>query len=364
LFTPTVDQDKKVGPYLVFFLITSVQIGVGILSFQTAIIKYAEYDAWISVIITGLVVNLVIFLLYKMLLLSNGDLVSIHNELFGKWLGGFLNTCFIMYFTMTGLTVIRSFIEVIQTWMFPTLSVWGFNLALLPLIYYIVSGGFRTVVGICFFGTVLPAYLLLIFLFPLEYGELGNLLPVFDHSIVEILKSSREMVISYLGFSTLLVYFPYIQEQKKSQKWAQFGAGITILIYLFITVISFAYFNLNQIKDSIWPTLALWKIIELPFVERFEYIGLSSWLIVVMPNICLFVWCASRLGVRTYKISKSKWVYIILFIYFIGCIFLNDHEKITKYGKIISETGFYLAFVYLPFLACLYIIVKKLRNKK
>lgn len=364
MLLPTVDKDKKVSHFMLFFLVSSVQVGVGILSFQTVIVKDAGYDAWISIIATGLGVNLVIFLLYRMLLLSNGDLITIHKELFGKWLGSFINLFFIIYYSLLGLTVARSFIEVIQTWIFPELSTWSFNLALLPLIYYIVIGGFRTVVGICFFGAVLPAYLLVVFIFPLQFADWGNLLPIFDHSIVELLKSAKSMTLSYLGFSTILIYFPYIEQQKKSEKWAHFGAFATTIIYLYIALISFAFFNINQIKEMIWPTLALWKIIELPFVERFEYIGLSSWLIVVIPNICLFLWSACRIAERTFKFKKEIWIYTILIIYFLGSFFLNSHEQITSFSEIISTTGFYLVFVYLPLLVVLYYFVKKMRKKK
>jgi spore germination protein AB len=365
LFSPSVDKEKKVSPFYVFFLITSVQIGIGILSFQKTIVEHAGHDAWISIIVSGLAINMIVFLLYKMLMLSNGDIVSIHKELFGKWVGAFFNVFFISYFTLLALTVTRSFMEVIQTWMFPELSIWGFNLALLPLLFYIITGGFRTVVGICFFGAVLPAYLLLIFLFPLEFADWGSLLPIFDHSIKELFNASKAMTLSYLGFSTLLVYYPYIDNPEKSHKWAHLGVLSTMLVYLFIAVISFVFFDINQIKQMIWPTLALWKIIELPFVERFEYIGLSSWLIVVIPNICLFIWSACRCGERTFKkIKKKVWLYFILITYFISSFFLQDHETITKFSEIVSKIGFYLVFIYLPLLSCLYIIVKKLRGNK
>jgi spore germination protein AB len=364
LFGATVDRDKKIGPYLVFFLIVSVQIGVGILSFQTSIVKDAGHDAWISIILAGFGVHIILFLLYKLLHASNGDLVTIHNDLFGKWIGGFVNGFFIFYYSLFGLTVTRSYIEIIQTWMFPELSTWGFNLVLLPLIFYIVNGGFRTVVGICYFGAVLPAYLLLVFIFPLEYSELGNILPIFDHTYLDILKSTKSMTLSYLGFSTVLLFSPYVQERRKSQKWAHLGVATTTLVYLYIAIISFSYFSMNQIKVLIWPTLALWKIIELPFVERFEYIGLSSWLIVVLPNICLFVWCACRIGERVFRVRRDKWCYGILFIYFIAAFFINDHEKITLFSKIVSEVGFYVIVGYLPLLTFTYLIVKKMRGKK
>ena len=51
------------------------------------------------------------------------DLVAIHKDLFGKWVGNAFNILFILYFIMISIILIRTYLEVIQVWMFPGVNV-------------------------------------------------------------------------------------------------------------------------------------------------------------------------------------------------------------------------------------------------
>ncbi|MBR8646306.1 GerAB/ArcD/ProY family transporter [[Brevibacterium] frigoritolerans] len=32
----------------------------------------------------------------------------------------------------------------------------------------------------------------------------------------------------------------------------------------------------------------------MPFVERFEYIGIATWVLVLVPSVCLYMWVSAR----------------------------------------------------------------------
>ncbi|MCR8869548.1 spore germination protein [Peribacillus frigoritolerans] len=85
------DKSDQISPFLVFFLIVKIQIGVGVLGFQRIIIQSAGHDAWMAVIISGVVFSLGIWGMYKLLNRQDMDLIGIQKRLFGKWLGGLLN---------------------------------------------------------------------------------------------------------------------------------------------------------------------------------------------------------------------------------------------------------------------------------
>lgn len=85
-----VPENRKISPSLVFFAISSVQIGVGALGFQRIIAKTAGYDAWISVIIAGLATNMIMWIMYKIVELGKEDLGENHRYVFGKWIGEYL----------------------------------------------------------------------------------------------------------------------------------------------------------------------------------------------------------------------------------------------------------------------------------
>ncbi|MED3623377.1 GerAB/ArcD/ProY family transporter [Neobacillus thermocopriae] len=358
-----VPEKGKISPFLVFFLLHTMQVGIGVLGFQRIIAKYAGYDAWISVLVTGLSIHIILWMMYKIGETTNGDMLSAHTFVFGKKLGKILTFPFIFYFTLVAVTILRTFIEVIQVWMFPDLNTFWYSLAYCILAIYIIFGGFRTVAGIAFFGVILPLYLNFIFLFTLPYTDFKNLLPIFDHSVKDLLMSGYKMSLTYLGYEILLFLYPYIKDPQRSKKWAHLGILYTTFLYTLITIITFAYFSEGQLQKHVWPTLTMWKAVHMPFVERFEYIGIANWNIIILPNFCIALWCASRLLKRVVHLKQKKGILLISFACLIAINFFKTREQINKLGDYTGLIAFFLNFGYIPFLFCLVLLVKKVKKK-
>jgi spore germination protein (amino acid permease) len=363
LMSAVVKENLLVSHFLAFFIVHSIQVGVGILGFQRYIAEKAGYDGWISVLLAAVVIHFIIWILYKLLRDRPYDIMMIHEELFGKWLGKLFSTLFFIYFIAFALTVMRTYIEVIQVWLFPKLNIWIFSFVFLSLIYYVVSGGFRIVVGICFLGVILPQFLLLSLLFPLKYADFTNLLPIIDHSLSSIIGATKQMTLSYLGFEILLICYPFIKKGPQSQKWVHFGAAFTTFIYLAIALVSFGFYSEGQLAQTIWPTLTLWKIVSLPFLERFEYIGISIWAIVILPNVCLALWAVSRIGKSLFSIKQRTVLMLTLIVVYLANNFISSRDQIDMLNHYLSTVGFYLIYGYIPLLYVLQVIIHKARKK-
>ncbi len=92
MYKHPVAENAKISPFLVFYLIIGMQIGIGILGFQRPIAKDAGYDAWISVLAAGLTVHVIIWMIYKITETAKGDLVQVHEFIFGKTIGKLLSS--------------------------------------------------------------------------------------------------------------------------------------------------------------------------------------------------------------------------------------------------------------------------------
>lgn len=358
-----IKSEYLVSPFLVLFLVHGMQYGMGVLSFQRELAVIVGHDAWITVILTGMIIQLLIWMIYSMLNKDKGDLITIHRHTFGKWIGNLLSIIFILFILSQTIAVLRSYIEIVQVWMFPLLKTWPFALVLLLAVYYVVSGGFRVVSGVCFLAVILPSYLIFTFFVPFGFADFRNLLPVFDHSLMEVARSIKETALAFSGFELLLFYYPFIQQPERSQKWAHFGNLVTTSLYLLIMVVTLVFFEQEYLKTVIWPTLLMWKIIELPFVERFEIIGVTSWAVVMMPIICLMFWSASRGIKEMFKVKQKKVLLLLLLISFIVNCLLTEREMIVQYLKWQTEIGFYFIFLYIPMLFICYQIRYKLRKE-
>ncbi|KQL53160.1 spore gernimation protein GerB [Heyndrickxia shackletonii] len=359
----SIPENRKFSPYFVFYSVISMQIGVGALGFQRIIAMIAGYDSWQSVIIAGVASLLVMSFMYKQLETVNGDLTDVHQFVFGKWLGKILSIFFVLYFSILSITVLRSYIEVIQVWMFPDLSTFWFSLLYLLLCIYIIFGGIRTVIGISFFSFVLPMYIIYVLGAAIPFGDFRHFLPLFNHSFNKLLEASQSMSLTYMGFETLMIYYPFIKEPKKSKKWAHLGLCYSLLFYFYMTIICFAFYGEEQLQKDIWATLTTFKIVHFLVVERFEYIGIANWCLVILPNICLSLWCATRLLKRTMKIKQKYGVWILSGIILICCPLFNNRLQINLLNAITGNTGFILNFIYIPILFLLASIVKKVKKK-
>ncbi|WP_137790462.1 GerAB/ArcD/ProY family transporter [Bacillus sp. E(2018)] len=351
-----------VSPFLVFFLVHSEQVGVGVLGYQRIIAKYAGYDSWISVIIAAIFVHILIWMIYYVLDNGDGDIVTTHKTLFGSFLGNLFNLFLLLYFLLWSITVLRTYIEVIQVWMFPTLSTWKIAAVFLILTYYVVSSGFRTVAGICFLGVVIPLGLIVLLVYPLEFTHFSNLLPVFDESMKDYLSATKNMMLSYLGFETLLVFYPFIKNAKRSQKFAHHANLFTFMMYLLVTLFSFAFFSEEQLSRNIWATLSMVKIVQVSFVERFDFVFVSMWCLVILPNITLAIWCSSRIGKLMLNIRQHITLILLLAITLAACYYLDTRLKINMLNNYTNKIGFYLAISYIPLLFIMTFIKKHLKK--
>ncbi|WP_102275238.1 GerAB/ArcD/ProY family transporter [Cytobacillus massiliigabonensis] len=357
-------KELQISPFLVFFIIHAVQVGVGVLGFQRLIMKSAGNDSWMVVLAAGLMVNIVIWLMYVLLNRYQKDIIEIQKELFGKWIGSLISLIWIIYWLMIGIVTLRTYIEIVEVWMFPTINTYMFCLIFIILVYYCVVGGFRIVTGLSFFGVCIPFYLFFTFFFPVEFAHFRNLLPIWNHSIKEIALSTKDMFLSYLGFSTLLMYYPYIKHPKQSQKWAHLGNLLTAVIYLFILIITIGFFSEKQVSKQIWATLSLWKIVEMPFVERFEYIGITSWVLIILPNICFSVWASTKGIQKIFKLKPKKVAVVILGILFCSTVAVEGRENIDLLNNSMSYLGLCLVFIYLPSLTIISFFISKIRRGK
>jgi spore germination protein (amino acid permease) len=348
------NENYSVSPYLVLFLVYTSMVGIGILRFQRDLITFAGYDSWIAVLLTGVGIHIVVWMMFKVLnsdLRGGGSLIEINRAYFGKVAGMLVNLLVILYFFLGSFVVYRVFISVIQIWLFPTMNMLPLSIVIAVLLYYTVTGGFRTVIGICFWGVLASS----LFVVPLNFLILPylhphNLLPMFNHSIHEILSSSREMVFQYLGIESLLMVYPFIGTPAKSQKWAQLAVFFVTLLYLMLLIITLMYYNEGLLHEIVWPTLNTIMILELPLMQRLEYIVISLLFIKIVASISLGLWIACHGMKYTVRANKSYCLVAFLVCILIMQYFTFERESIKWISGIFSTAGFYFVFGYIPLL--------------
>lgn len=347
----TVKESNQVSGYITWFLVHGVQTGIGMLNFQQKIADGAEQDAWVSVLFVGACMHLVILMLYRLLRMAEGgDILSLHRELFGPVVGSGLSVILFFYCVLMCTGQVRPYAEIIHVWVFPDAPLWQISLIILAVAGYIVSGGFRVVAGICLLCVVIPSMVLPSLYFPLKFAHWLNFLPLWSHGLGDYTRSAAKSVYVFLGPEFLLFYYPFIKNNAKAQKWAHLAVAHTTLLYLIILVTTLGYFNMRQLRHTLWPTLILSKIIRFAFLERFDYIYIFNWLLVIFPICCVSIWAAVRILNQTLKFSR-RWALGTTLLVIIGMVLsLRTPVSIERMENVISLVGSTLIFGYLPLL--------------
>lgn len=354
-----VNRRHQVSPYFVFFIVYNSQVGVGILGFQRTISAKAGFDAWIGVLIAGCLVQAFIWIMYKLLGMADGDIVDIHHSIFGNFIGKGFSFIIMFYYFLASVSVLQGYIEIIQVWMFPTIPSWVLSTLILILVYYCVSGGFRAVVGISFITLFVPQILLIfLYIFPLKTAHFSNLLPVLNHSFLEMLDSVKGSMYTLAGTETLLMYYPFIRDPKSSSKFAHFGVLFTTLLYTVSAIVSFTYYSEDQLKTTIWGELAITKIIKLSFLERFEYLYISMYLFIVTALLSLLLWCSSR-GLKKIFPAKQKYILLTICLFSIIISQLINESLRAMLDQYVTKLNLWLFYCYVPLLLLLFTLLKR-----
>ncbi|WP_163100392.1 GerAB/ArcD/ProY family transporter [Peribacillus alkalitolerans] len=348
-----------VNAFLMFFIVHSIQIGVGVQGFQRIIYLQSKQDAWVSVIIAGIVTHIIAWLMIKTLSnYDSADIYGIQYDVFGKWIGTLLNCLYIIYCLMAFILVLRNYIEVVQAWIFPELSTWFLSATLLVLVIYGITSGIRVIVGISFFSIVLSLWMLVLLVYPLQFANFDNFLPLFESNIKQLLLGAHRMTFTILGFEILYFVYPYVKEKDKVQKYTQLALFSTTLVYLAVMLVSLAYFSGGQLERTIWGSLSLFKIIRFPFMERMEYVAIAFWMFIILPNMLLYLWAATRGMNRIFNFNEKKVVWIFSIFILIATVLMKTRIQINTVNGKFGNYSFYIVFCY-PILLYIVTMIKR-----
>ncbi|PWU66956.1 GerAB/ArcD/ProY family transporter [Gracilibacillus dipsosauri] len=359
-----VKSNLRIQAFYLFFLISFIQIGVGIMGVPRFIFKESQQDAWISVILASCFIVMVISaMLFILKQYENADILGIQTDLFGKWLGKLLGTIYIIHFILAFLSVIITYIEVLKIFIAPNLNNFVVALLLLSLVVYSVRGGLQAIVGVFFLFFFLSIWLLGLLVEPIRFMHFNHFQPMFQASFTELWKGAKATSYTFMGFEILFFVYPFIQNKQKVRFPTYLAIIWSSMIVLILTVISIGYFSRDQLLKLEWTVLDMFKIQNLTFIERFDYIVIAEWMMVVVPNMILLMWAITYGIKRLYQVKQKTTLYILAIVILIASTFIDDYFLIRKIIDSVAEFGFWIVYVY-PLLLLPMVLIKKRWKRK
>lgn len=344
----------NMSPIHIFFVLYVSLVSVGLMNFQYKMLHGAENDGWISIVIASFIVAGVIKMMYVLLgrqSPTQATLVHINQRYWGRYAGSIINWIFMLYFVLGSSVAFLSYVHIVQLWVLPTQNTWLISLVILVIAYYCVAGGIQSVTGMCLWGTLF----ILVLVFPQiflvsSYLHPRNLLPILDHDASSIWLSTRDMLHEFIGCGILLVVYPFIRTPERSIKWAYAAVITATVVYLVFFTFAFMFFSHGQMKEHLWPTLNLISIIEMPLIQRMEYLVLSFWLLKMLAIITLGLWAACHCLKLERSIRPTLGLKFAVVIFVILILIIRDTNQIEMMTELYMRIGEVLIYMYLPLL--------------
>lgn len=357
--------NSRIHAYLLFFVICNVQIGVGIFNFERYIFQVSKHDAWISVILAGLLTHIVMWLIVRTLSkYESADLYGINYDLFGKVIGTLFNCIYMLYYLCITIVIMRNYVDVIQAWIFPDLPTWLIVSLLLVLTIYAGFGGIRVIIGMCMLGFVVILFTVFLFHSSLKYAIWTQLLPVMESNVKDIINGSIRMSFSLAGFEIILLLYPYIVNKERIMRYSQLALLFVNTVYLTIIILSIVYFSSNQMIRSIWPSINMLKIVKYPFLERLEFVVISVWMFMVLTGILINTWAITRGFKRMWNLNQKVMLLIVIALAYGISIAIHGHTDIEQINKWVGSGSIVFSILYPLLLSGIVAIVFKFRGRK
>lgn len=82
---------------------------------------------------------------------------------------------------------------------------------------------------------------------------------------------------SYTGFEYLFILYPFVKNKKGALKYSIAANTIGVLTYGYVTIMCTIILGPYLIKQFVWPTVTVLKTVDVPVIERLEFIFILLW---------------------------------------------------------------------------------------
>ncbi|MGO4106227.1 GerAB/ArcD/ProY family transporter [Paenibacillus sp. YAF4_2] len=329
------ETKEKLAPFHATILVFMIQSGVMALILPQLLAESFGTNGWITVLGFGLMASVNILLIGAVYKLGKGrSIFQILEQSIPKFLLLPVYLALALVWTLLGCMAGKEYILIFQMYAFPTTSPMEFKLILDLLVFWLLTKGLYNMAkaSTVFFWLFIWMILLLFFF----YGDFkwARLTPFMFKGGKFTFLEGLDIYSSFLGYELVLLMFAYTNQKTKLIKSTLLGNAMTTFSYLYLSLITFGLFSLEQLKNKAFPLLELLAYIRFPFLERMENLLYGFFLFTVLFSILLYEWCALEMLKQVFPKMKTN---------FLAFILIASCFAIAYIPKTLNEVGDWLS---------------------
>lgn len=352
-------KDKKLSSFEFIIFIHSIQLSAGVLTMPQSLAATAGTDGWLSILL-GWIISSIVSIFIINILQKNPEktFLQVLKYYFGKWLGRMFVYLYALYFFCAGFTVLLKATNIVNVWVPQSVPAYQFIILFLIPFFILMRHGIRAIVNYSILTFIFTAWMPVIFLFTLKssYNPL-HLLPILKDGIYPVLKATKDTITPYTGLEIAYFIYPFLQNKEKAVKAMILANTGTMIVYLYITIISYLYFSSEGITELSWTVFHLLKDISFSFIERLEVLYIAYYLIVFSTTIYPYLFFCIYFVSTIFNKLLRNWIQISFVFLIIGLfiIFNPDSQQVSFMYSLMNVLNI-IFFILLPSVFFIYSI--------
>ncbi|SER71908.1 GerAB/ArcD/ProY family transporter [Salipaludibacillus aurantiacus] len=353
--------NNRISANQIFFLIVQTQIGIAVLTLPARVFAEAEWEGWISILITGGIIQSLLILYISLIhRFKDHTFFTMTRILIGKPLSILVNFLYFLYFLTVTILILTLYYRTIASWLFPETPKWIImalivsaavflvreDIHIIARFYTLVSGLLILIIGVQFTGYTAahPLYLL----------PLGHI------SLADYLKGADASLQSMLGFELILFIYPFIQAAKKDiTKVSSYAIWFTTFVYVFTSITAYLFFSPDEIVLVPNPVLYMLKAFSSPVIDRLDLIFISVWIISVTTSLMTYLFLASQYTQVIFSLKKRKSTVFYLGVLILSiALFFESNEAIDTLSEFVGSVS-YTFIVFIPVILLITALIRK-----
>ena len=312
-------MEKKgfIEEFALFVSLSVSMIGVGVFYAPAIIAKYVGPGGWISAVITGVEILVILYFIYKVISLNKfRDITFILMGNYGKLIGKIIA---IVYSILTLIVLslsLRTFSEVITMYLLKSTPTEVIIATFIFIGMYLSRGGLANVVHfneIVFWIMFVPIAIMLLLTLP--SADFSNLLPIGEYPVKQYFLSSIEILFLFNGFSMAFILMPYVKKTQRIKSVILKSSIFVTIFYIIIFVLVSATLSSVQTADSIFPTITMLQAISSNsgILEKWDSLIMALWVIFYFTsfaNIYYFISITLKDVFKVEDIRTSSMIYV------------------------------------------------------
>ncbi|MHA7965508.1 GerAB/ArcD/ProY family transporter [Paenibacillus sp. CAU 1782] len=358
---------EKINGNQIFWMISTMQIGMTILLTINPSIAVAKQDAWISILLSSLFsVGLAYVLTRISIMYPNDTLVSYAPKILGKFLGHVVILLYVIYWYTVLAIILRQYAD------FMIGTILQLTPVIIPIIGMLLVAAYVSFAGIevlarC--SEVLGPLILLGIMVPLLLNisqiKIHNLMPFMADNTPLVLLQGALPTASFLGDNIMLMMIlPFLARPREGMKGAVLGSVVAGLFTLLSAMQCIAIFGFSTASRQTYPFLNLVRFISFGFLQNLDSIVVAIWIMGIFIKVSLYLFAASYGSAQWFGVKRWR---IVIFIaapiaLVLAMLPRNFVDSSILYPKLVAVPfNLPVHFILLPLLLW---IVGSIRSKK